>query len=142
MVISWLKPRPRVILLTAMDANHAFGPQWPDFPDAVYAPRTDDWDHEYAFFSADNQHEFKDVWFEQLKRDPEGLAAATANADSHPSAFSYAKRVQKGKLIHDRMDFIYASGLKVDRVAYNDAGRGRGLSDHALVPATLHDRAL
>jgi len=36
------------------------------------------------------------------------------------------------------MDFIYASGLEVDRVIYDDAGRGPGLSAHAFVSATLH----
>ncbi len=136
-LVNWLR-RPAAARVLGMDANHAFWPQWPDLPDAVYAPRTDDWDHEYAFFSADNRHGFKDVWFEQLKRDPEALAAATANAGSCPSAFSYAKRVQKGRLIHDRMDFIYASGLEVDRVIYDDDGRGPGLSDHAFVSAALH----
>ena len=137
-LIRWLR-RPAAARVLGMDANHAFDPRWPDLPDAVYAPRGDDWEEEYAFFSADNHHRFKDVWFEQLKRDPEALAAARASAGARPSAFSYAKRVQRGELIHDRMDFIYTSGLEVDRVVYDDAGRVPGLSDHALVMATLHD---
>ncbi len=136
-LVNWLR-RPATARVLGMDANHAFDPRWPDLPGEIYAPRTDDWDHEYAFFSADNQHGFKDAWFEQLKRDSEALAAATAIAGSHPSAFSYAKRVQKGRLIHDRMDFIYTSGLDVDRVIYDDQGRDPGLSDHAFVGATLH----
>ncbi len=136
-LVNWLR-RPAAARVLGMDANHAFDPRWPDLPGEVYAPRGDDWAQEYAFFNADNRHGFEDVWFEQLRRDPEALSAATANAGSHPSAFSYAKRVQKGRLIHDRMDFIYASGLEVDRVIYDDAGRGPGLSDHAFVGATLH----
>jgi exonuclease III len=136
-LVKWLR-RPAAARVLGMDANHAYDPRWPDLPDAVYARRGDDWDHEYAFFSADNQHGFKDVWLEQLKRDPDALAAATVRAGTGPSAFSYAKRVRRGELIHDRMDFIFASDLEVDRVVYDDAGRGPGLSDHALVIANLH----
>ena len=120
-----------------MDANPAFDPRWPDLPGAVYEPRTDDWDHEYAFFSADNQHGFRDAWFEQLKRDPTALAAARAAASSGPSAYSYAKRKRGGQLVRDRMDFIYVSNLKVDKEIYSDAGRAPGLSDHSIVTASL-----
>jgi endonuclease/exonuclease/phosphatase (EEP) superfamily protein YafD len=77
------------------------------------------------------------VWFEQLKRDPAALARARADAGTRPSAFSYAKRVQGGRLIEDRMDYIFASGLQVGQVVYDQAGRGPGLSDHALVTAEV-----
>lgn len=64
---AWLQ-RPVPARLLGVDANHAFDPQWPDLPGATYRLRHDDWDREYAFFSGDNQHGFKDVWFEQLGR--------------------------------------------------------------------------
>lgn len=132
----WLAQQAATPRLLGMDANHTFEAQWPDLPGAVYEPRPDMWAEEYAFFSADATHGLRDAWFEHLQRDPVALMEAAAKAPDAPSATSFEQKY-RGRAYPKRMDYVFTAGLGVQNVSYEQEARGPGLSDHALVLATL-----
>lgn len=133
----WLAARPAGPRVLGMDANHAYDPRWPDLPGAVYQPRGDAWEQEFAFFSADATHGMCDAWLTCLSRDPDRLNTARSVVQSEPSAASFIQTGQPGRWPRKRLDYIFVSGLHVVDASYDPRARAGQLSDHSLHLASL-----